>query len=465
MRVDSASTVLLADGLQALRSQYNITANFPADVLDAAQQAAARPVTTDGGRRDARDINFVTLDPATSIDLDQAFAITQDGDILTLYYAIADVGFFVDRGGVIEAEAWKRGATVYLPDGRIPQYPPVLCEDAASLLPNVDRPAILLTVTIAVDGTFHLQHAERAIIRSRAKLAYETATTKEFGPLLPELFRRIHEAEDRRGANRVDLPEQDIERDPSAPGGVRLVARARQESEDQNSGMSLAANLAVAKRMIEAHVGVFRTMKEPTQGAIGALHHAARALGIPWPKEMLPRELNRTLDPTNPKHVAFLIQARRAGGGASYSMYDAATPPWHAAIADAYAHATAPLRRLADRYVLDLVVALDAGLTPTADELATLAALPAVMAKADAVGHKIDREAIDLVEAVALVDRVGETFDAVVTSVEQSATRIQLTDPPVWAKIPGTDLQPGDNVKVKLISSDPVSRQIVFSAV
>jgi exoribonuclease R len=462
MRVDDAATALLTLGLKALREKYAIPDSFPSEVLEAAEKAAARPVTAEG-RRDARDLAMATLDPASSIDLDQAFCIAAEGDVLVLSYAIADVGFFVDRGGVIEAEAWKRASTMYLPDGRVPQYPPVLCENAASLLPDVDRPCILLTVLVAPDGTSTLRKAEWAVIRSRAKLAYETATTAEYGPLLPELFRRIHEAEDRRGAARVDFPEQDVEADPTAPGGLRLVARDRKESEDQNSGMSLAANLAVAKAMLDAHTGLFRTMQEPTEGAIGALHHAARALGIAWKKGEKLRDLQRTLDAKNPKHAAFLLQARRAGGGASYSTYDVATKPWHAAIADSYAHATAPLRRLADRYVLDLVVALTSGLTPNPAELATLSALPEVMERAESVSHKLDRAAIDLVEAVTLVGRVGDVFDAVVTSVERGVANIQLSEPPVWAKVAAPSAQPGDEVRVKLVSSDPATQQIRFA--
>ena len=465
MRADDQATALLTNGLAALRQQYGVPASFPPEVLAAAEVAAARPVTTAGGRRDARDLPMATLDPASSIDLDQAFAIAAEGDTLVLSYAIADVGFFVDRGGVIEAEAWKRGSTVYLPDGRTPQYPPVLCENAASLLPDVDRPAILLTVLVAPDGASTLRAAERAIIRSRAKLAYETATSREYGPLLPELFQRIHDAEDRRGASRIDFPEQDVEADPTAPGGLRLVARQRQASEDQNSGMSLAANLAVARRMIEAHTGLFRTMNDPSEGALGALHYAARALGITWKQGTTLRELSRTLDAKDPKHVAFLLQARRAGGGASYSLFEESKLPWHSAIADSYAHATAPLRRLADRYVLDLVVSLDAGLAPTSAELTTLAALPAAMERADGITHKLDRAAIDLVEAVTLVDRVGEIFQAVITSVDRGIASIQLTELPVWAKTSHVSGSPGDMVKVKLVSSDPATRQVRFEPV
>ena len=76
---------------------------------------------------------FVTLDPASATDLDQAFGIEAAGGELILHYAIADVAWFVNEGGAIDAEAWARGETLYLPDGKAGLYPPILSEGAASL--------------------------------------------------------------------------------------------------------------------------------------------------------------------------------------------------------------------------------------------------------------------------------------------------------------------------------------------
>ena len=117
---------------------------------EAAAEAAARRAPSDHVDRTA--IPFVTLDPASSTDLDQAFAIEQSGSDLILRYAIADIGWFVADGGPIDTEAWVRGETIYMPDGKISLYPPVLCEGAASLLPDGDRPAILFAVRVASDG-------------------------------------------------------------------------------------------------------------------------------------------------------------------------------------------------------------------------------------------------------------------------------------------------------------------------
>src|SRR5690349_19174446 len=139
----------LGDGLARLRERFQVPSEFPADVLRAAEAAAARQPTA---HVDRTEQPFVTLDPATSTDLDQAFTIERSGADLLLRYAIADVAWFVDDGGPIDAEAWRRGATLYLPDGKAGLYPPVLSEGAASLLPTGPRPALILSVIVAPDG-------------------------------------------------------------------------------------------------------------------------------------------------------------------------------------------------------------------------------------------------------------------------------------------------------------------------
>src|SRR5258708_1342697 len=115
MKALADPTNALALGLAAIRAQHKVPESFPGEVLDAAASAAKRAPTAHADRSDWR---FVTLDPATSTDLDQAFAIARSGEDLLLHYAIADVAWFVDDGGVIDAEAWRRGTTLYLPDGK-----------------------------------------------------------------------------------------------------------------------------------------------------------------------------------------------------------------------------------------------------------------------------------------------------------------------------------------------------------
>ena len=179
--VDPANA--LGRGLAAIRAEYQVPEGFPDAVMAEAEQAAAKEP---GPRADRTDRHFVTLDPATATDLDQAFAIEAAGGDFLLHYAIADIGWFVADAPAVDAEAWHRGTTLYLPDGKASLYPPVLSEGAASLLPDGERPAVIFTVRVAGDGAATLDGVERALVRSRAKLAYDTVRDEE----LPAGFAR-----------------------------------------------------------------------------------------------------------------------------------------------------------------------------------------------------------------------------------------------------------------------------------
>lgn len=462
MKAIKDPTRALADGLAAIRLQYQVPPGFPPEVT-AAAEAAARRAPADHADRTA--MPFVTLDPASATDLDQAFAIESGGGDLILYYAIADVGWFVDAdveggGGVIDKEAWRRGATLYLPDGKAGLYPPVLSEGAASLLPDGPRPAVILRVVVDGEGGARLDGAERAVIRSRAKLAYATATEAELPPAFAELSRRIEYAEAKRGAARVDPPEQEVA--SLGDGQYELAFRPRLISESRNAAMSLAANLAVADALFARKTGLFRVMPDPDARAVQRLRMTAKALALDWPAAVLLADYERTLDPANPAHAALMLAIRRAGQGASYVPFAEGQVPWHSAMAATYAHATAPLRRLADRYVIGAVLAVANGRPVPEAVAAAFTELPKVMARAAARGAQIERAVIDLAEAVMLKGREGEAFEAVVTDEDERGVRIQLCGLPVVARVVAHKVEPGDRLRVTLVGADPAKRTLSF---
>jgi len=450
----------LGRGLTAIRAQFKVPDSFPPAVLAAANEAAARAPTAHADRTATR---FVTLDPASSTDLDQAFAIEVAGADLLLHYAIADVAWFVDDGGPIDTEAWTRGETLYLPDGKAPLYPPVLSQGAASLLPDGPRPAVVFTVRVASDGAVKLDGAERAVIRSQAKLAYETVTDAEVPPGFAELARRIGAAEDARGAARVDPPQQEVDAVPG--GGFELAFRPYTQSEDRNAAMSLATNMAIADALEAHHTGLFRVMAEPDAGAVRRLRHTATAFGLNWADATPLEQFERTLDATDPKQAAFMLAIRRAGRGASYVPYQEGVVPWHAAMAATYAHATAPLRRLADRYVVMATLAIANGQPVPAAASDAFAKLPQVMAKADSLAGRVERAVVDLAEIVLLREQIGDIFPAVVTDLDERGARMQLTDLPVVARVDARNVTPGDKLRVRLTSVDPVQWMLHFDRV
>jgi exoribonuclease R len=203
-------------------------------------------------------------------------------------------------------------------------------------------------------------------------------------------------------------------------------------------------------------------MAGPDERAVKRLRFTARALGIDWPAGQTLTERERSLDPADPKQAAFMAAIRRAGEGAGYVPYRDGVVPWHAALAATYAHATAPLRRLADRYVVQATLAIANG-APVPDAVsAAFARLPKAMAVADARGSQIERAVIDLAETVMLQGREGEVFAAVVTDFDERGARIQLTDLPIVARVAAHNVDPGDTLRVKLLAADPVTRQLGF---
>ena len=448
-------------GLDEIRAELEIPTSFPPDVIAAAEAAAAKPF---GARHvDRTDRRFVTLDPESSVDLDQAFDIEVAGDDVILHYAIADVGWFVRPGDPLDVEAFERGVTVYLPDRRSTLYPKVLSEGAASLLPDVDRPAVVFTVRVPEDGVTRLDGVERAIVRSHAKLAYDAVDPAELPAGFDELHRRIERAEIARGAPRVEFPEQEIERRDD--GSFGLTFRPRLESEEQNAALSLATNLAVAESLYAAGTGLFRVMPDVDERRHRRLRHSARAFGLDWPAEMTLDAFERSLPRDDPRTSAFLMAVRRAAGGASYEPFDPDERPWHSAVAATYAQATAPLRRLQDRYVIEAALAVAGGHDVPDEVVAAFAVLPQAMARADQRANRAERQALDLAEAVCLAGREGEIFDAVVVDEGDWGVEVQIADPAVLVRLGARRVDPGDDVRVRLERVDIERRETEFERV
>ena len=449
---------LLAEGLGTIRSQFRVPEGFPPDVLAAAEAAARR---APGAHADWTDRVFVTLDPAGATDLDQAFAIEAAGVDYLLHYAIADVAWFVDDADLLDQEAWRRGVTTYLPDGKAGLYPPVLAEGAASLLPDGPRPAVVFTTRIAPDGAVRLDGVRRAVIRSRAKLAYETVREADLPDGFEAVADRIAGAEQRRGAARVDPPEQQVERD--ALGRFTLRFRPLAPAETRNAALSLATNMAVADLLLAHHTGLFRVMAEPDARAVERLRQTARAFGIVWPQAEPLAQFEKSLEPASPRDAAFMLAVRRAGQGASYAPWQAGVVPWHAAMAATYAHATAPLRRLADRYVIRAALAVANGDPVPAAVGEAFARLPGVMGKAEARAAQVERAVVDLAETAMLSGREGERFSAVVTDLGETGARIQLCDLPIVARTSAHRVMPGERIDVRLDAADPMRRTLAFT--
>jgi len=440
-----------------LREELDVPGEFPPDVLAEAEAAAQRPLPT--AVPDLRDVDFVTLDPPGARDLDQAYAIERrDGGGWRVRYAIADVAHFVDPGGAVDREAHARGVTLYLPDGRAPLHPTALSEGSASLLPGVDRPAVVWTMDVHADGTDGTDgdvHVERAIVRSREQRDYETVVD----PLLQEVGEALEAAEAARGGVSLDLPAQEVEAE-----GERWVLRVDPvlPSEGWNEQLSLLAGRSAGRLMLDGRVGLLRTMPPPDEGVVRELRALAAALGIDWPSTRSYGDVVRSIDRQDRKGVVFLQHAVRAMRGAGYTAFDGALPELreHSAVAAPYAHVTAPLRRLADRHANEVVLALCAGTPIPTWARSELPDLAELMSAANRKAAAVDRAVIDLAEAMTLAWCVGAVLDATVVSTGERTT-VAITEPVVVAvSEPDPSWRPGDAVRVEVVAADPARRQV-----
>ena len=156
-----------------LRRQLKVSLQFPAEVLVEAEAAAHAPRLPDA---DETAIPFVTLDPASSMDLDQAFHIERAATGTASGTRSPTWRRSSSRGGPMDVEAHERGETLYAPDENVRLYPPVLSEGAASLLPEQTRPAVVWTMDVDETGEGSRRSTSgRALVRSRAKLDYVSA--------------------------------------------------------------------------------------------------------------------------------------------------------------------------------------------------------------------------------------------------------------------------------------------------
>jgi len=460
----------LAAELAALRTELEVPDGFPAEVERAAAEAVRRE---QAAAPDRTEVPLVTIDPPGSLDLDQALHLERDGDGYLVWYAIADVAAFVHAGGPVDAEARRRGQTLYAPDRRTPLHPATLSEDGASLLPGQVRPAFLWRIGLDAAGAVTGVQVRRSLVRSTARLDYagvqqqlDNGTASEALQLLSTVGTLRQQQEADRGGVSLDLPEQEI--DTSGPQW-QLVFRQLLPVEGWNAQISLLTGICAAELMLAGKVGLVRTLPPADGRSLHRLRQVARALHIPWPREVDYPEFVRTLDPNTPAHVAMMNACTTLFRGAGYASFSGEVPEHHdhAALATPYAHATAPLRRLGDRWTLEICAALSNDQPVPEWVLGSLDEIPGIMTASDQRAKKYERAVIDLYEAHRLQGRVGETFTGVVTEVDKdgSSGGVMVTDPAVEAKLHGNDLPLGETVTVRLVVADPAKRQVAFELV
>ncbi len=355
-----------------------LSAEFPSDVVEEAQKAADKPIEPTGGRKDLRDLFFMTIDPTDAKDFDDALCVEDNPDgTRALWVAIADVSHYVSPQSALDAEARRRAFSLYLPDRAVPMLPESLSSGACSLNPDEDRNAMVVRMDLDSRGMVRKAWFGRAVIRSKARLDYakvakvlsgDTAIRKDLGEnitarvlRLDETARLLLRRRRARGLLEIETAEPKV---LFGPDGVvsdvtfskpnRFIKRAYSLVEQ----CMLEANESVGRLMGALGQTVpWRIHPEPKAKRLEALARVLERIGIDVPEELLN---SGGLVPTKVLgRVARALSAHPDGdilsiyllSSLAQASYSAVNRGHYALGCGTYLHFTSPIRRYADLLV------------------------------------------------------------------------------------------------------------------
>ena len=460
--------------------------NFPPETQKQLADIAAHPpqLTPSDKVRDLRGLLWSSIDNDTSKDLDQIEVAERlpNSDVRVMI-GIADVDAFVAKDSPIDQHAARETTSVYTGVSIFPMLPVDLSTGASSLLPDVDRPAVVTEFVVSSSGALSSSNVYRAIVRNRAQLTYNAVGAwlegKAAAPpkvaVSPELQAQLQLQDQvaqalkklrfENGALNIDTSEVQLvwQNDQVADIARQQKNRATELIED----FMIAANGIVA-RLLEKVSSLRRIVKTPEHW--DGIVRLAAAQRVTLPAQADSKALNDFLlqrKAADPDHFADLsLAVIKLIGPGEYVLERPGDPEqghFGLAVQD-YTHSTAPNRRFADIVTQRLIKALlDGKPNPYSD--AELTAIAANCTEKGDAARKVEREMSKRLAAVAMSHRVGETFDAIVTGVTPKGTFVRVLQPHLDGLLalgaPG--LHVGDKIRAKLTRTDVLRGFIDFA--
>jgi exoribonuclease-2 len=478
MKASGTASLDLLSGIawQAMRER-GLWPEFSAAALNQAYSITGPAATTGHEILDLRELLWASIDNDDSRDLDQlTVAQPLNGGAVKILVAIADVDAVVQRGSPIDDHARNNTTSVYTVPQIFPMLPERLSTDLTSLAEGRERLAIVIDMTVNVDGTLCASEVYRAQVRNQAKLAYNgVGAWLEGRGSAPARLAAVHGLDQQlriqdqvaqalRNVRREHgaLTLETIEAVPVYDGDVLSDLRPDEKNRARVliEDFMIAANGVTARYLASQGVpSLRRVLQTPKKWSrIVAL---AAQLG-----EALPRE------PSAPMLNTFLMKRRQADpvrfadlslcvikllGRGEYMLELPGQPiEGHFGLAvNDYTHSTAPNRRFPDLLTQRLLKSALSGHAAeySPDELRLLAAH--CTAQEDNAA-KVERQVSKSAAALLLAPRIGQCFDAIVTGAADKGTWVRISAPTTEGKvIKGYDgLDVGDRCRVKLVRTD-----------
>jgi ribonuclease R len=434
---------------------------FPEDVLAAGRRTPKELRGSDfADRIDLRDRAFLTIDPETARDFDDAIFLEERPGGWRIWVAVADVSHYVSPGGALDREARIRGCSVYLPDRAIPMLPAELSSGICSLNPEVDRCAMVVRIDVTSEGVQVDKGFCAAVIRSYARLDYPGVAAALSGDYrgararyrqwaealakLSSLAKKMRERRRARGTLELDLPEAVVMLDEDDPRRVRDVRMSKSNEEIKGAYQlveeyMLAANEAVAQFFQErGDDAIWRVHDVPDPERLEEFAHIAQAFGIHVSAEEVqaPRGMQKVLAATagKPFERALNFMMLRSLKQATYDVVNVG----HFGLASReYLHFTSPIRRYPDLVVHRLLKwhlrregQASGGPTHAPPPPRTeLAAMSAESSAHERRAMEAEREVVDMYRAFLMRDRVGEDLDGVISGVTSFGIFVEIREP------------------------------------
>jgi len=423
---------------------YGLPLAFPESVVSAARDAVSQRRKDPGElRTDRRDLHVFTIDPADAKDHDDGLSIRPlEDESWEVGIHIADVSHFVRPDDEVDLEAFKRGTSVYLVDRVIPMLPHELSTDACSLLPDTDRFAVSVFVTVDPVGRVREARFERTEIRSRHKLSYEEAQavldnkksidrqTDEALRALAALAEILRERRKDRGSLDFDLPEgRVLLGEKGEPVSIRVVERL--ESHRLVEAFMLLANEIAAREAAQKRLPILYRVHEPPptdkmrdlRTLLGRLSHRVSKGNIS--QKDLQAILKQVEGRPEEKLVSTVILRSM-----SRARYDVRNLGHYGLASDGYTHFTSPIRRYPDLWLHRVLVhtLVEGHAVPEHWEGPGLKDRAERCSVRERVAEAAERESVDLKKVEYMERHLGDDFFGTVSGVTSFGIFVLLDD-------------------------------------